>query len=54
MALPFGVVAFLTIANPGYLNRLFTTTIGWMITGAAVVMLTLGGIWLRSTVKIKF
>ncbi len=54
MALPFGVVAFLTIANPGYLNRLFTTTIGWMITGAAVVMLTIGGIWLRSTVKIKF
>lgn len=54
MALPFGVVAFLTIANPGYLNRLFTTTIGWMITGAAVVMLTLGGLWLRSTVKIKF
>ncbi|MGV8848673.1 MAG: type II secretion system F family protein [Propionibacteriaceae bacterium] len=54
MALPFGVVAFLSIANPGYLNRLFTTTIGWMITGAAVVMLTLGGVWLRSTVKIKF
>lgn len=54
MALPFGVVAFLTIANPGYLNRLFTTTIGWMITSAAVVMLILGGLWLRSTVKIKF
>ena len=54
MALPFGVVAFLTIANPGYLNRLFTTTIGWMITSAAVVMLIIGGIWLRSTVKIKF
>jgi tight adherence protein B len=54
MALPFGVVAFLTLANPGYLNRLFTTTIGWMITGAAVVMLTVGGIWLRSTVRIKF
>jgi tight adherence protein B len=54
MALPFGVVAFLSMANPGYLNRLFTTTIGWMITGAAIVMLTLGGFWLRSTVKIKF
>ncbi|MHB1008568.1 MAG: type II secretion system F family protein [Propionibacteriaceae bacterium] len=54
MALPFGVVAFLTIANPGYLNRLFTTTIGWMIVGVSVVMLTIGGIWLRATVKIKF
>lgn len=54
MALPFGVTAFLTIANPGYLNRLFTTTIGWAIVVAAVIMLTVGGIWLRSTVKIKF
>lgn len=54
MALPFGVVAFLTIANPGYLNRLFTTTIGWGIVGLSFVMLTLGGIWLRATVKIKF
>jgi len=54
MALPFGVTAFLTMANPGYLNRLFTTTIGWGIVIAAVVMLTVGGIWLRATVKIKF
>jgi len=54
MALPFGVTAFLTVANPGYLNRLFTTTIGWGIVVAAIIMLTVGGIWLRATVKIKF
>ena len=54
MALPFGVTAFLTVANPGYLNRLFTTTIGWGITGAAIIMLIIGGVWLRATVKIKF
>jgi tight adherence protein B len=54
MALPFGVSAFLTIANPGYLNRLFTTTLGWMITIAAVIMLIIGGLWLRVTVRIKF
>ncbi|HSN11529.1 MAG TPA: type II secretion system F family protein [Propionibacteriaceae bacterium] len=54
MALPFGVVAFLTVANPGYLNRLFTSTIGWIIVGVAIVMLIVGGIWLRATVKIKF
>ena len=54
MALPFGVSAFLTLTNPGYLNRLFTTSIGWAIVVAAVVMLTVGGIWLRSTVRIKF
>ena len=54
MALPFGVTAFLTVSNPGYLNRLFTTTIGWGIIVAAIIMLTIGGIWLRATVKIKF
>lgn len=54
MALPFGVTAFLTVANPGYLSRLFTTTIGWGIIIAAIVMLTIGGIWLRATVRIKF
>jgi tight adherence protein B len=54
MALPFGVTTFLTVANPGYLNRLFTTTIGWGIVVAAIIMLTIGGIWLRATVKIKF
>ena len=54
MALPFGITIFLSFANPGYLNQLFTTPIGWGITGAAVVMLIIGGIWLRATVKIKF
>ena len=54
MALPFGVTAFLAVSNPGYLNRLFTTTIGWGIIVAAIIMLTVGGIWLRATVKIKF
>jgi tight adherence protein B len=54
MALPFGVTAFLAMSNPGYLSVLFTTTIGWAIIAAAVVMLTIGGIWLRATVKIKF
>ena len=54
MALPFGVTAFLTMSNPGYLNRLFTTTIGWCIVIAAIVMLIVGGLWLRVTVRIKF
>jgi tight adherence protein B len=54
MALPFGVTAFLTIGNPGYLNVLFTSTIGWGIVITAIIMLTIGGIWLRATVKIKF
>ncbi len=54
MALPFGITLFLSFANPGYLNLLFTTAIGMGITVAAVVMLIVGGIWLRATVKIKY
>lgn len=54
MALPFGVTAFLTVANPGYLNRLFTTPLGIAIVVAAIIMLIIGGVWLRATVRIKF
>lgn len=54
MALPFGVTAFLTVGNPGYLRPLYTSPIGGVIIVAAFVMLTIGGIWLRSTVRIKF
>jgi tight adherence protein B len=54
MALPFGVMAFLTVGNPKYLSVLFTTTIGWAIIVAGVILLTIGGFWLRATVRIKF
>jgi len=48
------VTAFLSVSNPKYLVPMFTTTLGWILLGVAVVMLVIGGVWLRSTVTIKF
>lgn len=54
MALPFAVMAFLSFSNPHYLEPLFTTPLGMMISAGGAVMLLIGGVWLRSTVKIKY
>jgi tight adherence protein B len=42
------------VGNPKYLSVLFTTTIGWAIIVAGIILLTIGGFWLRATVRIKF
>ena len=48
--------AFLALGILGItgLVPMFTTTLGWILLGVAVVMLVIGGVWLRSTVTIKF
>ena len=55
IALPFGVSPLLLVVNPTYMNKLFTHPVGWMmLIVAGAVMLSVGGLWLRKTVKIKF
>ncbi|MFH5824274.1 type II secretion system F family protein [Georgenia sp. AZ-5] len=54
MALPFGIVAFLLVANPGYLAKFTQSLLGYGLIGLAVVLLVVGGVWLAKTVKIRF
>lgn len=54
MGLPFLVMVALTILNPGYLGRLFDNVLGFMLLGLAAVLLTIGGLWLRKAITIKF
>ncbi|GAA1628259.1 type II secretion system F family protein [Georgenia ruanii] len=54
MALPFGIVAFLLVANPSYLAKFTQSLLGYGLIGLAVVLLVVGGVWLSKTVKIKF
>jgi len=54
MALPVGIVIMLMIVNPGYMNVMFTNPLGWgMIVGSAVLM-TIGGLWMRKIIDLKF
>jgi tight adherence protein B len=54
IALPFAVVLFLSVVNPGYLAVFTTTAIGWVMFVRAVVLLVVGIIWLRAAVKVEF
>jgi tight adherence protein B len=54
MALPFGIVAFLWMSNPGYLAGFTESVVGYVMIAVAAVMMTVGGLWLRSTVRIRF
>ncbi|MEV7606260.1 type II secretion system F family protein [Paenarthrobacter sp. NPDC089322] len=54
MALPFGIVIMLMLVNPGYMNVMFTHPLGWgMIAGSAILM-TIGGLWMRKIIDLKF
>jgi tight adherence protein B len=54
MALPVGIVAFLSITSPEYIGRLTQSTLGQVLVGLSVLMLTLGALWLRKLVRIAF
>jgi tight adherence protein B len=54
MALPFGVTLFISMSNPAYIAKFTQSLTGYAMLAAAVVMLLVGGLWLKSTVKIKF
>lgn len=54
IALPFVIIALLLFANPAYLSTLFTHPVGWAMIAAAIVLLSVGALWLHRTVQIKF
>jgi tight adherence protein B len=54
MAMPFGIVAMLMFANPGYMNAMFTHPLGWGMIGLSFVMMTIGGLWMRKIIDLKF
>ena len=54
MSLPFCVTAFLAVANPGYLAKFTENLAGYGLIGLAVVLLSVGGLWLRKVTTIKF
>ncbi|MCH8560946.1 MULTISPECIES: type II secretion system F family protein [unclassified Nesterenkonia] len=54
MVLPFGLAGFLLMSNPGYLAPFTESALGYGLMILGVVMLTLGGLWLRKVVEIKF
>lgn len=54
MALPFGIVTMLLVVNPGYMNVMFTHPLGWGMIGLSVILMTIGGLWMRKIIDLKF
>lgn len=54
MAMPFAIIAMLMVISPGYMDAMFTEVLGWILMGASVVLMTIGALWLRKIVDLKF
>ena len=54
MSLPFGVAGFISVTNPGYLTKLTESPAGYGLIALAVVLLLVGGLWLRKVTTLKF
>jgi tight adherence protein B len=51
-ALPLAIGVYMFAVNPDYIGLLFTTTIGLIMLGGAVVLLVIGILWMRKIVNI--
>ncbi|UZX04112.1 type II secretion system protein F [Arthrobacter sp. CDRTa11] len=54
IAMPFGIVGMLLTVNPGYMNSMFTHPLGWAMIGASFVLMTIGALWMRKIIDLKF
>ncbi|WP_461164813.1 type II secretion system F family protein [Arthrobacter sp. R4-81] len=54
MALPVVMFLALTLTNPMYARTFFSTLPGYVMIAAAIVTLTVGGLWLKRLIKPKF
>lgn len=54
MALPIGIVVMLSLVNPGYIGVLFAEPLGWVMIGVSIILMTIGGLWLRKIIDLKF
>jgi tight adherence protein B len=53
VALPIGTAVMLYVMRPEYLMPLFTEPLGLLMLGAAVLLMAIGGVWLRACVQVK-
>ncbi|MGK3956906.1 type II secretion system F family protein [Arthrobacter sp. R4] len=54
IAMPFGIVLMLMTVNPGYMNSMFTHPLGWGMIAASFVLMTIGSLWMRKIIDLKF
>ena len=53
-ALPFAVIGILMLTSPSYIAKFVQSPIGFALIGASILMLTIGGVWMKKVVSFKF
>jgi tight adherence protein B len=53
VALPVGLFFYMMLVNRGYLELLWTTSLGLVMSVFGVIMMGLGMLWMRKTVEVK-
>lgn len=51
--LPPIFITYLALARPAYLTPMYTTGVGWLMSGSAIVMMLVGVFWLKKSVKVE-
>jgi tight adherence protein B len=54
MALPFAIIGVLALLSPDYLSAFTSGLLGYLMMAASVVLLVVGGLWLRKAVRVTF
>lgn len=54
IAMPFGIVGMLLAISPDYMNSMFSHPLGWVMIGASFVLMTIGSLWMRKIIDLKF
>jgi len=54
MALPVGIIGILALITPTYIAAFTSGLLGYAMIAAGVVLLVIGGLWLRKTVRVTF
>ncbi len=52
MGLPVGLFLFLLVSQPGYLTPMWSSPLGWAMSGSGLVMLTIGWLLMQRLVKV--
>lgn len=53
IALPFIELVALLVINPSYMSLLFTTPVGWAMSAIAVVLMSIGVVWLNRVMSVE-
>ncbi|MBT2594433.1 type II secretion system F family protein [Arthrobacter sp. ISL-72] len=54
IAMPIGIVVMLMMVNPGYMDPMFTHPLGWGMMAGSVILMSIGSLWMRKIIDLKF